>query len=81
MDKGLVVRYVLAELSLTISPGGGSVGSLSCRFINTVERRRPVCDGCLFRVEALDDPVAWLTISLSKFQAARAGGNNLLGWK
>jgi hypothetical protein len=58
IDRGLVVRYALGALSLIISPGAGRVGSLSCKFIKTVERRRPVCEGCLFLVEALDDPVA-----------------------
>ena len=68
MDRGLVVRNVLGVLSLIISPGAGNVGSLSCRFIKTVERRRPVCEGCLFRVEALDDPGTrgtWLAMLLN----------------
>jgi hypothetical protein len=30
------------DCSLTISPGDGTAGSLSCKFIRTVDRRRPV---------------------------------------
>lgn len=53
---GLAVRR--PEGSLTISPGEGTEGSLSWRFMSTVERRRPVFGECWFReMELLDDPV------------------------
>ncbi len=58
MDCGLAVRYDVLWPSVIISPGGGSVGSFSWRFINTVERLRPVWDVCLFLVTELlfDEP-------------------------
>lgn len=40
-DCGLAVRRVEIGPSLTISPGGGKLGSLSWRFIRTVDRRLP----------------------------------------
>jgi hypothetical protein len=57
IDCGLLVRYEAVGPSVIISPGGGRLGSLSCKFMRTVERRRPVYDGCRFRgAELLDDP-------------------------
>lgn len=55
--RGLVVRYAVADPSLTISPGGGKPGSFSWRFMRTVERRRPGYEGCRFRgAELLEEP-------------------------
>ena len=57
MDCGLAVRYEAMWPSLIISPGEGTLGSLSCKFIRTVDRLRPVCDDCRFRVtELLEGP-------------------------
>jgi hypothetical protein len=46
-------------VSVTISPGPGTEGSLCCKFISTVDRRRPVLDPDRFaRVkELLDEPI------------------------
>ena len=57
IECGLDVRYEAVFASVIISPGDGKLGSLSCKFMRTVERRRPVYDGCRFRgAELLDDP-------------------------
>jgi len=48
MDCGLEVLF-----SWTISPAGGRLGSLSCKFIRTVERLRPVCGDCRLREREL----------------------------
>ena len=40
-----------------ISPGAGIDGSLSCRFMSTAERRRPVCGEDLFLdIELFEEP-------------------------
>lgn len=54
---GLAVRNREVWDSLTISPGEGTAGSLSCKFMRTVERLLPAWEDCRFLVmELLDDP-------------------------
>jgi hypothetical protein len=58
--------------SFTISPGGGNVGSLSWRFMSTVERLLPAWEDCRFLVtEVLEEPgtqlLAWVGKSANNF--------------
>jgi hypothetical protein len=48
-ELGLALVYDAPCPSLTISPGPGTEGSLSCRFVITFDRRRPALDACRFR--------------------------------
>jgi hypothetical protein len=54
-DCGLAVRYEGSCDSLIISPGEGTLGSLSCKFMSTVERRLPACEDCRFLVAELPE--------------------------
>ena len=54
-DCGLAVRYEGSCASLTISPGEGTLGSLSCKFMRTVERRLPACEDCRLRAAELPE--------------------------
>ena len=68
-DCGLELRYEGSCASLIISPSGGTLGSLSCKFMRTVERRLPACEDCRFLVAELpEEPgrVQHLLISLQK---------------
>lgn len=58
-DWGPVVRYEGGCPSLIISPGAGTPGSLSCRFMRTVDRRLPACEDCRFLLtEPPEEPEA-----------------------
>lgn len=65
-DWGLVVRYEGRGLSLIISPGEGTLGSLSCKFMRTVERRLPVWEGCRFLVDELPEEPRGVQSSVSR---------------
>ena len=57
-DCGLAVRCVEIWPSLIISPGDGTDGSFSCRFMRTVDRLRLALEGCRRVTELVDEPVS-----------------------
>ena len=60
------MRYEGNCPSLIISPGEGTLGSLSCKFMRTFERRLPACEGCLPLLETeLPKSLRWSVNSFS----------------